>query len=531
MHGALDNLFESLTGAWRFRRQAMLTAWTVCVLGWIIILFLPNQYEATTRVVVETNTALRPVLQGLTTEQSIIAQLNLARQTLLSRPTLEKLAIDARLVDASASAESKSDAVDKLYNAITVKARESGSTGTVFAITYRDRVRERSLKVVELLVNALTTSTLGGKKAGSESAQKFLRDQVDDYSRRLAESEQRLAEFKRKYVGQMPGAQGDYFTRLQTELDAIKKGQASLTIATTRREELQRQLRGDAAIGSTAVAPARAEPGGTDTASRIAETTTRLEELRLKFTEKHPDVIALRETLQQLESRRAEELAALRRGDSSAAARSGVASNPVYQSIQLQLNQVDVEIAALRRELYDHNQKVTELRSVVNSAPEVEAQYAGLNRDYTITQQTYQSLVDRLDKTRLGDEAGDSGSVQLSVVDPPNADFDPVSPKRALLIPLTLLIGLGIGWAVAYLLHQMRPVFVSGHGLAAFTGLPLLGVVSLMWPERQQLVARNSYVRYGLIAGSLLFICVLVMWKQEIWSGAIRRMLGDRSVA
>ena len=242
-------------------------------------------------------------------------------------------------------------------------------------------------------------------------------------------------------------------------------------------------------------------------------------------------MIALRETLQQLETRRAEELAALRRGDPSAAARSGVASNPVYQSIQLQLNQANVEIAALRRELFDHNQKVAELRSVVNSAPEVEAQYAGLNRDYTVTQQTYQSLVDRLDKTRLGDEAGDSGSVQLNVVDPPNADFDPVSPKRFLLIPLTLLAGLAMGGTVAYLLHQMRPVFVSGQGLAAFTGLPLLGVVSLMWPERQQLVARSSYLRYGLMVGSLVFVCVLLLWKQEIWSSAIRRMLGDRSVA
>ena len=109
--------------------------------------------------------------------------------------------------------------------------------------------------------------------------------------------------------------------------------------------------------------------------------------------------------------------------------------------------------------------------------------------------------------------------------------FDPVSPKRFLLIPLTLLVGLGIGAAVAYLLQQMRPVFVSGQGLAAFTGLPLLGVVSLMWPERQQLAARKSYLRYGLLAGCLVFVCAILLWKQEPWSSAIRRMLGDRSVA
>lgn len=532
MLAVLENLFESLSGAWRFRRYAMLTAWAVCLLGWIVILFLPNQFEAGTRVVVETNTALRPVLQGLTMEQSITAQLNLARQTLLSRPTLEKVAIAVKLANEDTRPEDLAEVVDLMESKITVKARESGGTGTVFTITYRDRVRERSLRVVELLLNTFMSSTLGGKKAGSDAAQKFLAEQVEDYSKRLAEAEQRLADFKRKYVGQVPGAQGDYFTRLQAELDAIKKAQATLTIASSRREELQRQLRGDAALASAAVPTAKGggdAGGGNDTASRIAETQARLEELLLRFTEKHPDVIALRETLAQLQQRRAEELAALRRGDAGAAARSGVATNPVYQSIQLQLNQADVEIAALRREIYDHNQKVAELRSMVNSAPEVEAQYAGLNRDYTVTQQTYQSLVDRLDKTRLGDEAGDSGAVQLSVVDPPNADFDPVSPKRFLLIPLTLLVGLGIGGMVAYLLHQMRPVFASGHSLANFTGLPLLGVVSLMWPERQQLESRRQFLRYGLLLGALVLVCAVVLWKQDPWSSAIRRMLGDRS--
>ena len=122
--------------------------------------------------------------------------------------------------------------------------------------------------------------------------------------------------------------------------------------------------------------------------------------------------------------------------------------------------------------------------------------------------------------------------MQLSVVDPPNADFEPVSPKRFLMIPLTLLVGLGIGGAVAYLLHQMRPVFVSGQSLAAFTGLPLLGVVSLMWPERQQLTcAQQVTCATACCVFGLVFVCVLVLWKQEPWSSAIRRMLGDRSAA
>ena len=96
---------------------------------------------------------------------------------------------------------------------------------------------------------------------------------------------------------------------------------------------------------------ARTITGGGDTLSRIQEAQADLDELRLKFTDKHPDVIAARATLEELKKRRAAELDSLRRGDASAVASSGAGNNPVYQNIQLELNKEDVDIAALRREL------------------------------------------------------------------------------------------------------------------------------------------------------------------------------------
>ncbi len=94
--------------------------------------------------------------------------------------------------------------------------------------------------------------------------------------------------------------------------------------------------------------------GGTDTLSRIAQAQAQLDELLQRFTDKHPDVIAARANLAELKLRRTAEIQSLRNGDAAAAAASGAGGNPVFQSIQLALNQADVDIADLRSQVEQH---------------------------------------------------------------------------------------------------------------------------------------------------------------------------------
>src|SRR6202041_444948 len=168
--------------------------------------------------------------------------------------------------------------------------------------------------------------------------------------------------------------------------------------------------------------------------SRIQEAQRNLDELLPKFTDQHPDVIAARATLDELKKRRAIELESLRRGDASAVASSGAGNNPVYQSIQTELNKEDVEIAALRRELVQHQTTVGELRQRLNSAPQVEAEFQQLNRDYDVNKAQYTALLESYQKARLGERADNAGSVRFEVVLPPTAPATPISPKRATLL-------------------------------------------------------------------------------------------------
>src|ERR1700681_4416708 len=256
------------------------------------------------------------------------------------------------------------------------------------------------------------------------------------------------------------GATGDYFTRLHGDTDDLDKDRSALTVAEQKRDELQRQLSSEQPVmGSSSGTVSGA--AGADTSSAIRETQARLDELLLRFTDKHPDVIAARRTLEDLKKRQQVEIAAVRRGDQAAIAASGLAANPVYQGIKLQLSHADVEVAAARRQLADREGRIAELRKMINTAPAVEAEYARLNRDYDVTRGQYQALVERLNRAKLSDKAEATGVVRFEVVEPPTGSNQPVSPDRIRLILVVLLGGVAAGIGAAYVTHQPRPGFAS----------------------------------------------------------------------
>jgi len=508
---------------WRYRWIAMAVAWGVCLVAWSVVLFLPDKYEARARVFVDPSTALKPVIQGLAVEQDVNAELNFVRQGLMSRQHLQMIVDKTGLGAQAITPEQKARVVDALGFRIEIVAQPSSVStngnevpSKVYTISYQDTVRDRSIQVVQILLDSFMKGTIGGKRTESLAAQKFLEGQIKDYEGRLSQAEQSLADFKKKNVGMVPGdQQSDYFTRLQNEIDEVKKTQTQLGVAENRRTALSQQLRGEGPLAATAslqgpVGPNGSQSGG-DTLSRIRETQAKLDELLLRFTEKHPDVIALRQTLADLKERRANELEALKRGDPAAAAMTGASSNPVYQSIQLALNQADVEIAGLRGVLSDHQQKVVELRRMVDTMPQVEAEFARLNRDYAVNKAQYTALVDRLEKARLGGEADATGSVRFEVIDAPSADFHPVSPKRTLLLLSVFLGAIAAGGGVAYVLTLLWPVFHSARQLGAITGAAVLGVVSATRNAGTALAARHQVVRYTMAFGTLFAALVIVV--------------------
>src|SRR6202050_4005394 len=111
MTPTLDHAFDEVRGAWRFRWIAFAVAIVVAVVGWTIVFALPDRFEADARVFVDTRTALKPALQGLTVDQNVDAQINFVRQSLLEGPELEKIAKETGVLLPSVTDERKKASV------------------------------------------------------------------------------------------------------------------------------------------------------------------------------------------------------------------------------------------------------------------------------------------------------------------------------------------------------------------------------------------------------------------------------------
>jgi capsule polysaccharide export protein KpsE/RkpR len=194
----------------------------------------------------------------------------------------------------------------------------------------------------------------------------------------------------------------------------------------------------------------------------------------------------------------------LRRGDAGAVAASRASTNPVYQSIQLALNQADLDVSDLRSQLAEHQTKVQQLHELVNTAPQVEAEYAQLNRDYDVNKSQYTALLGSLERARLSQRADDAGSVRFEIVQAPIVSVKPVSPRRGLLLAAALLAGLVAGCALAYGLDQLYPVVGSAKRLTDLTGVRVLGSVGPAFPSRMRRDRRRDGALLAAAAACLL---------------------------
>ena len=501
--------YEWARAAWRRRWLALATAWVVALAIWSIVMVMPDRYEASARVFVDAQTPLRPVLEGIAIEEDYESQVALVREALLSRPQLETVARKANL-DKNITAPGQMDAlIGALQSQIVVDAqasRQKNGGDTIYTISYQNEDRNKSVEVVRTLIDTFRENTLSGNRSGSDQAQVFLNEQISDLERRLQESEERLAEFKKRNVGMIPGERGDYFARMDKELAGLQASETKLAVAYSRQAELQRQLEssraylpGTAALGNS-VAMAAATP---DITVRRQGAEQNLEELRLRYTDKHPEVIALQRTIAELKAKEAAELSELQSGGMGTGAIRSLSANPVYQQIQFQLNQSKVEIASLQGEVSQHKTEISQLRRYVDQAPEIEQEFARLNRDYGVTKAQYEQLVTRREKARVSEDAARTGIVRFDTLEPPRAGSEPVAPRRPLLIVAGLFAAIGAGLALALLPHLLAPTFGDSGTLARKIGRPVIGSVSAILTELQRRDAQRS-ARRAVFAGIAL---------------------------
>lgn len=508
-------IVAEIRGSWRYRWYAVLAAWSVCVVGWLLVLRMPDIYEARTQVFVDADSRLADVMDQVGATPGVGSQVFVVRQALLARPQLEYTARETGLDKRATTAEEQEALIANLRENIVVSTGRSGESRRLFTISYRDRDRAMALRVVETLLDTFVNDVLKLKDKGTEQATGYLQDQLEYYGGLLSEAEKKLAEFKRQNVGLLPGESGGIFERLQVEMKLLKDVQSELEIELDRQAELRRQLSSEEPyIPESSEGSGGTLLPGSSSEETIRELEAQRTQLLLVYTERHPDVVAITEQLAQLYKKQEAERAALAKSGKGIEGAAN-ATNPVYQGVQIALNESGVRIATLRSQLSQRQRIVNDLNNQINTIPEVEARFAELTRDYSQYRSLYDELLGQRERERLATAGEDRDVVTFNVTEPPAADLEPVAPMRALFLSAVLVIGLGIGAFLAWVIHQLNPIFHDARSLRDFAHRPVLGVVSMTWLERNRVRRRLNLLSFATASAALMFVCALIIVFQD----------------
>ncbi|MBK5913806.1 XrtA system polysaccharide chain length determinant [Rhodocyclus purpureus] len=501
MEEILRQVFTTLRGSWKHRHLGMAVAWLVGAIAAVGVLSLPDRYEASARIYVDTQSILKPLMAGLAVQPNIDQQVMMLSRTLISRPNVEKL---IRMADLDLNIEDKADQEALVESLMTTLKIQSVGRDNLYTLSYRDTSPERAQRVVQALTSIFVESSLGDKRQDASSARKFLEEQISNYEKKLAEGENRLKEFKLRNIDLQVSGSGSSIDRLSALSTELNGARLALREAEGARDSLRRQIMGEEPVLLPDASGSDAGVSLPEIDGRIDALKRNLDALLQRYTDKHPDVVGTRRLIKDLEEQKRQELAE-RKKLAAANPGSTLGNNPVYQQLKVALAEAEAQVASLSARVAEYEGRLKRTTETLRTQPEIEAEFAQLNRDYDIDKKNYEQLVSRRESAALSGNLDSTGSIaDFRLIDPPRAASTPVAPNRLLLLPGGLLLALATGLFAAFAASQIRPVFFDGKTLRDVTGLQVLGTVALVPNEARQRKEKRSMRRFLIALTGLL---------------------------
>ena len=469
----IDLVRRYSASAWRHRWKAVLLIWLVALTGWAGLRLLPDRYISTARIYADADAVLGMLLRGIAIDNSPAAQVDVLQRTLVSRPNLERVIDRTALSQRIASGQDR----EQIISTLARDLRFGSPSRNRFAVEYVDTDPRIAQEVVQHVVNLFLELASGSDRRQMDNARTFLVQQLEAYERQLREAERRRAEFTTRYQDLL--VLNGSTSRLDAVRIRIQAVRGELSDAISRRDLLKEQIAAIPAATKAAPAPASAA---------TLEAERRLIVLRQRYTDQHPEVAAARAAV----------VAARSVGDTDRTAAAAPRTDTTREQLVGRIVDTDSQIASLQRQLRDLEAQSNQLEKMARDAPEVQAEFASLDRDYNMIRQKYEELLGRREAVNIADAARTGGDrVTLQVVDPPTFPTSPASPKRLLLAAVVLVAALGAGGALLFLLVQLDTSFYTIRDLRGI-GIPVLGAISA--PSRGRL-------RWGDV--TLLIFCLL----------------------
>ena len=474
---------------------------------------IPTVYEANTLIMVEPQRVPTTFVKSIVTED-IATRISTISQQILSRTNLEKIIDDFHLF--SLPEHEKMFFEDKLENLrkrVKINVSRARSNNDAFSISFRGSDPKITMNITNALASYFIDENLKLRESHASGTNVFLQDELSSTRDRLQAIEEKLQKYRRQYMGELPEQLQTNLSILSRAQEQLIEKQKSLRETKAMLASLERQMAEmpDIQLNDSLWATEDNFELEDDTSSKIAQLKEKLANLKLKYTDRHPDVIGLKDTIARLEEqseKEAENDSTTASGPSESEPATGLPEIGFDNLQKVQQEEIRRDINEQKAEIAELTEMIRLYQQRVENTPKREQELFSLKRDYDNIKASYDSLVERKLEAEIAVnmEKKQKGE-QFRIIDPAVLPQKPVSPDMRKLFVFSIAAGLGIGAGLIFLLDFMNSSLKQPKDYESELGLVVLATIPKLLSPKDKILHR---INQGLTAVSLFFATALI---------------------
>ena len=479
---------------------------------------LPSVYESKTLLTVKPPTISDKVVQSLT-DEDLSQRLETIKTEVLSRNSLEPMISKYNLFKLERDAGVPMELIiEKMSRNIVVETEKNDEDHktAAFKITYRDRSPEAARNVTSELAGKYVNAQVKTSTETAEVTSEFLETQLAEAKSALDALEKQRLGIMSQNVETLPdSAQGliAQLAGLRQREDTIAKEKESLMTQKGRLNDSIRALNSQARIiedfgekeTQQAIEDAsRVEdtPAYAQLVQKRAELKSKLENLKLSFKEKHPEVIKAQNDIDKVE----DEITALSKNTQKRVQQANQTGSRKAdlqkqnlgiekQKAESEITQIDAQMQYKEDELRQNAAQISSLEGKINQIPNVKVALEGVNNQYQSARTTYDERLKKYnDAQQQVDREKNAQGETVRVQDAANLPSSPVAPKRSVLTALGAAIGLALGLFLAAAFELPRVLKIQNiEDAKHYTGLPILASVPPLLSHSEKAWQARAY--------------------------------------
>lgn len=449
-------------------------------LGWIVIpavlgpvialgisYALKPVYTSTAFVLIQQPKVPDRFVPQVITDQ-IDSRLMTLKEQILSRSRLEPIVTKMDLYGGPKSKLSMEEKVQILRGSITVQTLKPDSYNRVpsgFYVMADADSAHRAQQICTDILAMFMEENLKLRQQRAAGTTEFLSEQLDESKRKLDEYDAQLAQFKGKYLGQLPSDEQrnlEMLTTTRTRLEALNQ---ELNMAQQQKIVQETTL---AQLSSRR--PSRTEADPNEMERQLAGLRDQLANLQSRYTSEYPEVVKVKAQIEALQGQ-------LKSAPTTqtTAKENPQSDTPEMRQLRMALRLSEETIRSRRAEQASLEKQVNALQGRLQLSPVIEEQYKSLTRDHDTAQQFYNDLLNKKTQAEMSTdlERRQEGE-QFSIMDRPDLPAKPVFPNRVMFAMAGLGAGLALGCLLAFIREKKEQFIRNEDDVLQTLRLPLL---------------------------------------------------------